>query len=91
MSKSKATPVAVQLLHAVTVLQAGKEKALEAGGHVTLPDDVAAELVAAGAARYTQAAAPAAKPDGQGDLTQSQGQTLASGDLLQQVNGGTGS
>lgn len=89
MSKTKPTLVVVQLLHAVTVLQGGKEKALEAGGSVTLPDDTAAELVAAGAARYAPPAAPAARPEGQG--SQSQPQTQSSGDLLQQGNGGTGS
>jgi hypothetical protein len=81
MSKTKAALVAVQLLHAVSVQQGGKEKLLEAGGSVTLPEDTAAELVAAGAARYaptpTALPAPAPKFD------------EAGGDLLQQGTGGT--
>lgn len=86
MSKTKTTTVAVQLVHAVTVLQGGKEKALEAGGSVTLPEDTAAELVAAGAARYAQAAVPVAKAEGQGGETQ----TSTTGDLLL-GQGGAGS
>lgn len=70
MSKTKAALVAVQLLHAVSVQQGGKEKLLEAGGSVTLPEDTAAELVAAGAARYALMPAPAPKFDEPGGDTE---------------------
>ena len=83
MSKAKPILMTVQLLHAVSVLQGGKEKLLEAGGSVALPEDTAAELVAAGAARYTPIAAlvpaPAPKFDGPvGDTT-----PPGTGDLLE--------
>ena len=82
MSKTKPTLMTVQLQHAVSVLQGGKEKLLEAGGSVALPEDTAAELVAAGAARYTTIAAlvpaPAPKFDGQGGDT-----PPGTGDLLE--------
>ncbi|WP_140636558.1 hypothetical protein [Methylibium rhizosphaerae] len=55
-SKPKAT--AVRLLHAVVVMEGKDEqrrqRALEAGTTVTLPADVATDLVAAGAAAPVQ-------------------------------------